>query len=211
MQTLLEIIGWIGSILVVWSLTQARVLRFRWMNFAGSVVATFYNGVIGIWPFFAMNLAIALINIYWLIRLYRERHDPGVYQVIPIDPEDPFLQHFLATHARDIAAHRPDFASRAMNRDGRRATFMVVRGDEPVGVVALREEGGGVGLVELDWVKARFRDFTPGEFVYRRSDALRDAGFRRVEIETREELDREYLRRVGFQTERTRWVMDLAA
>ncbi|WP_296667847.1 hypothetical protein [Demequina sp.] len=211
MQTVLEAIGWIGSILIVWSLTQARVLRFRWMNFAGSVVATAYNGIIGIWPFFAMNFAIALINVYWLVRLYRERHDDSKYQVIPLDPEDPYLLHVLAVHAKDIAAHQPDFAARAMNRDGRRATYLVTYGDEVVGAVAIRDEGAGVGLVELDWVKPRFRDFTPGEFVFRRSSVLTDAGFTRVEIETREELDREYLRKVGFHTERTRWVLDLAA
>ncbi len=211
METVYEAIGWIGSILIVWSLMQARVLRFRWMNFAGSLIATAYNAYFGIWPFVAMNAAIVVINAYWLLRLYRERHDPGVYKVIPLATEDPFLLHFLEVHAKDIATQRPDFAALAMNRDGRRVTYLVTRGDEAVGVVALRDEGAGVGLVELDWVKPRFRDFTPGEFVYHRDDALKEAGFRRIEIETRPELDREYLRNVGFRTDRTRWVLDLAA
>lgn len=211
MDNVYEVIGWIGSILIVWSLTQARVLRFRWMNFTGSVIATIYNSIFHIWPFVAMNAAIVIINAYWLIKLYRERHDPGAYQVLALDPEDPFLQHFLAVHATDIAKQRPDFAATAMNRDGRRVTYLVTRGDEAVGVVALLDEGDGVALVELDWVKPRFRDFTPGEFVFHRDDALREAGFRRIEIETREELDREYLRAVGFRTDRTRWVLDLKA
>ncbi len=205
---MLEVIGWAGTILVVVSLTQSRVMRFRWLNLVGSLLATLYNGVIGIWPFFAMNLAISLINTYWIVRLNRERHDPGVYKVIPMDPEDPFLQHVLEVHASDIAAHQPDFASRALGTQ-RRATFLVTRGDEAVGVVAVRDEGGGTGLVELDWVKPRFRDFTPGEFVYRDSGALTAAGFRRVEIETRPELDRVYIRNVGFRTEGGRWVRDL--
>lgn len=209
MQTVIEIIGWVGSILIVWSLTQARVLRFRWMNFAGSVIATAYNVLFEIWPFAAMNGAIVIINAYWLIRLYRERHDTDVYKVLVVGPEDPFLQHVLATHAQDIAAHQPSFAARAMSQDGRRATFLITRGDEAVGVVAVRDEGAGTGLVELDWVKPRFRDFTPGEFVYRDSGALKQAGFRRVEIDTHEALDREYLRRMGFQTRGTRWVREL--
>ncbi|WP_062299093.1 hypothetical protein [Demequina maris] len=208
MDTVLEVIGWIGTILVVLSLTQSRVMRFRWMNLIGSLLATIYNGVIGIWPFFAMNLAISIINTYWIIRLNRERHDPGVYKVIPMDPEDPFLQHVLAVHAKDIATHQPDFTAKALGAQ-RRATFLVTRGDEAVGVVAVRDEGGGTGLVELDWVKPRFRDFTPGEFVYRDSGALTAAGFRRVEIDTHEALDREYIRKVGFRTEGTRWVREL--
>ena len=44
----------------------------------------------------------------------------------------------------------------------------------------VRDAGDGVAQVELDYVTPRFRDFTPGEFVYRRSGLFRDRGFRRV-------------------------------
>jgi hypothetical protein len=33
---------------------------------------------VGIWPFVAMNAAISAINVYWLLRLNRERHDASV-------------------------------------------------------------------------------------------------------------------------------------
>ena len=202
--------GWIGSILVVWSLMVARVLRFRWMNFAGSVIATVYNAAIQLWPFFAMNLAIAIIDAVWIWRLTRERHDDAVYKVIPVAAGDGFLQHVLATHAEDIAKVQPDFAAEAPAGDARSA-FLVVRGDENVGVVALRNEGAGVGVVELDWVKPSFRDFTPGEFVYRESHTLEEAGFRRLEVEETESTDEVYLLRMGFAPHGTRWVMELAA
>ena len=41
-RAILEIIGWIGSALVVLSLAQARVWRFRVMNFAGAILATLW-------------------------------------------------------------------------------------------------------------------------------------------------------------------------
>ena len=47
-RTLLEILGWTGSALVILSLAQARVLRFRVLNLAGALLATLYNGVLGI-------------------------------------------------------------------------------------------------------------------------------------------------------------------
>ena len=56
---------------------------------------------------------------------------------------------------------------------------MVVKGDETVGVVLLRAEGD-VAHVQLDYVTPRYRDFSPGEFVWRRSGVLRERGFRRV-------------------------------
>ncbi len=214
MQTVLEVIGWAGSLLVVASLMQARVLRFRWINLVGAVLATGYNAAIGVWQFAFMNLAITVIDIYWLTRLYRERHDAAVYQVLPVDADNAFLRHLFDVYREDIAAHAPWFdiaADAGRAAGGSRHTFLVVRGDEAVGVVAVTDVGDRVGRVELDWVKERFRDFTPGEFVYRESGVLRSAGFDRLEIAPREELDEEYLRRVGFTMHADRWTRPVAA
>ncbi len=209
MHTILEAIGWIGSALIVLSVMQSRMLRFRWMNLAGSLIATGYNAVFGIWPFVAMNAAITLISAYWLTRLYREAKDPAVYQVLPVPPDDPFLRHLMAVHAEDIAAHQPAFAAQCVDPDPQLSTLLLVRGDEAVGVVAVRDKGDGVGQVELDWVKPRFRDFTPGQFVYRDSGALPAAGFRRLTLTPHAATDTEYLRRTGFRLEGNQWVRDL--
>lgn len=202
--------GWIGSILVVWSLMVSRVLRFRWMNFAGAFIATIYNGAIQLWPFFAMNFAITIIDAYWIWKLTHERHDQEVYRVIPVGANDAFLQHVLETHHEDIARTSPAFAAAAPADDARKA-FLVVRGDENVGVVALRDQGAGVGVVELDWVKPSFRDFTPGEFVYRESHALENAGFTRLEVPATDSVDSAYLSRMGFTAKDDRWVREVAA
>jgi len=210
-QTVLEIIGWIGSILVVVSLTQSQVWRFRWMNLSGSVVATFYNAVIEVWPFAAMNGAIAIINVYWLIRLHREASDPAVFKALTVDPDNAYLQHVLEVHADDIQEHQPGFVADAGGAAKARRTLLVVRGDEAVGVVAVRDLGDGKGEVELDWVKPRFRDFTAGQFVYRDSGALPEAGFSRVTVTPHGATDTEYLRKTGFRLEGDQWVRDLNA
>ena len=62
MDVVLEIIGWIGSGLVVCSLMLASVWRFRWINLIGSTLAAGYNAAIGVWPFFAMNAIIAVMK-----------------------------------------------------------------------------------------------------------------------------------------------------
>ena len=100
----LEIVGWVGSLLVIVSLMQARVLRFRVINLAGAVIATAYNVVIEIWPFAVMNGVIAVIDVYWLVRLHRERHDAEVYGVLEVPSDDAVLQHLI-----DVARprHRP--------------------------------------------------------------------------------------------------------
>ncbi|CAL8973583.1 hypothetical protein CELL_01563 [Cellulomonas sp. T2.31MG-18] len=225
-MVLWQVIGWVGSGLVVLSLMQARVLRFRWMNLAGAVVATVYNAVFAIWPFAAMNGAIAVIDVYWLWRLLRERHDSAVYEVVEVAPDDAYLQHVLGVHAEDIAQFRapaPAPAGQAGTGGGTmvapgapvaergadgRVAFLVVRGDETVGVVLVRRLDEGVGYVELDWVTPRFRDFTPGEFVYRRSGVFAEHGFRRLVAPAGES---DYLTRVGFRHEADGWVREVAA
>lgn len=199
----LEIFGWLGSILVVWSLTLGRVLRFRWMNLTGSLIAAIYNGVIGVWPFMAMNGVIVLINIFWLTKLYRERHDEAVYEVVPVRAEDGYLQRVLTVHAADIKANW-GFDPARLGK-GRRHAWLVVKGDETVGVTVVREEGAD-GVVELDWVSPRFRDFTPGEFVHRRSGIFQDLGLERVVVENPAKQARDYLTRVGFTPAGERWV-----
>lgn len=203
-----QIVGWGGSALVVLSLMQARVLRFRWLNLVGSVLATAYNAVFGIWPFVAMNGVIAVINVYWLRRLVSERHDEAVYAVVELAPDDAYLAHVMSVHATDIAR----FGSAAPSSDagGGRLAFLVVRGDETVGVVLVSDLGDGVGHVDLDWVTPRFRDFTPGEFVYRQSGVFAARGFRRLVAAGGPEQS-DYLTRVGFAATPDGWVREVAA
>ena len=195
---MLEVIGWAGSILIIVSLTQARVLRFRVLNLVGALLATGYNAVIGVWPFAAMNAVISVIDVYWLWRLTRERHDDDVYAVVEVSADDGYLRHILRVHADDITKFQPAFELEAPSApESERASFLVVRGDETVGVVVVRGVGDGVGRVELDWVSPRFRDFTPGEFVYRRSGVFAAHGFRSLVVEPGPKST-EYLERVGF-------------
>ncbi|NYI58958.1 YgjV family protein [Cellulomonas soli] len=213
----LEIVGWIGSLLVIVSLMQARVLRFRVLNLVGAVIATAYNAIVGIWPFAVMNGVIAVIDVYWLARLQRERHDDKAYEVVEVTPDDAYLRHVIAVHADDIAGFAPGFTDRfaavPAGGDGGRAAFLVVRGDETVGVVVVRGTGDGTGLVELDYVTPRFRDFTPGEFVYRRSGVFAAHGFRRLVVKGAVPEQREYLTRVGFRQAAEGWerAVDAAA
>ena len=79
-------------------------------------------------------------------------------------------------HGDDIRRFFPGSGDGA---DAGQSAFLVQHGDETVGVVLVRDAGDGVAQVELDYVTPRFRDFTPGEFVYRRSGLFRDRGFRR--------------------------------
>ena len=200
----LEIVGWVGSLLVIVSLTQARVLRFRVLNLAGAVIATAYNAIVGIWPFAVMNGVIAVIDVYWLVRLHRERHDAQVYGVLEVPADDSVLRHLLDTHAPDIARFHPAFVAADPAPSARRSSWSAATSWS--GAVVVRSAGDGVGRVDLDYVTPRYRDFTPGEFVYRDSGVFAAHGFRRLVVGGSPAPEsRAYLERVGFRSTADGW------
>jgi hypothetical protein len=194
----LDILGWISSVLVVWSLMVARVLRFRVLNLAGAGLATVVNALLGIWPFAAMNGVIAIIDVYWIWRLLRERHDVTAYEVVEVGMDDAYVRHWLDLKATEVARTHPSFRPTGGTTAADRSGFLILRGDETVGMVVVRDAGSGVGEVELDYVTERFRDFTPGEFVYRSSGIFPARGFTRLRLVDDVAAEHDYYARVGF-------------
>jgi hypothetical protein len=182
------------------------VLRFRVLNTLGCVVLIVFNALVGVWPMVGMNVVLAGINLWFIRRLVTERHDDRAYQVLEVGLGDAYLQHFLRVHDEDI--HRFFPAADWARPEPARAAFLVEHGDETVGVVLVRDVGAGVAQVELDYVTPRFRDFTPGEFVYRRSGLFRDRGFRRV-LSPPGMLS-PYYDRLGFRRVGDEYCLDLA-
>ncbi|ANS79898.1 hypothetical protein SGUI_2502 [Serinicoccus hydrothermalis] len=200
----IEIVGWVGSTILVVSLLQTRVLRLRWINLVGCVVLIGYNAVIEVWPMVGLNVVLALINIVYLWRMLRTRHDEASYTVLEVEPDDTYLEHVLAVHAEDIAQHNPGFRH---DPAAERSAFLVLRGDETVGVVLARDAGEGTAEVVLDWVTPSHRDFSPGEFVYRRSGLFARRGF--TQVLSPEGMRQPYYERIGFRPVGSRWVLDV--
>lgn len=200
-----DALGWAGSVLLVYSLLQARVLRFRLLNLAASVVLVLFNALLGIWPMVAMNAVLAAINLWFLAKLWGERHDEQAYDVLEVGQDDAYLHHVLTQHRVDIAKFFPDFDPHAAG--GHHAVFLLQHGDETAGVIVARDAGDGIAQVELDYVTPRFRDFTPGQFVYRRSTLFRDRGFHQVR--TPPGMVAPYYARLGFRASGDQFILDL--
>lgn len=201
----LDALGWAGSALLVFSLMQARVLRFRVLNLIACVILVIFNALLEIWPMVAMNVVLSAINLWFLRKLLAERHDAAAFSVVEVSPTDEYLRHVLRVHQADMLKHQPDLVWDGA-ASGRRS-YLVLHGDETVGVVLAHEQEDGVLQVELDWVSPRFRDFAPGEFVWRRSDLLRDEGFRRVVTPPR--MVAPYYDRIGFRREGDVFVLEV--
>ena len=200
----LDVFGWCGSALLIISLLQTRVLRFRILNLCASLSLIVFNALVGVWPMVGMNIATSSINIWFIAKMLRDRHDETAFEVLQVGPREAYFQHFLSVHARDIAKFYPSWSG----TDDEDLAFQVEKGDETVGIVLIRPDGD-VARVMLDYVTPRYRDFSPGEFVWRRAPRLRERGFRTVV--TPPDMVAPYYDRLdaGFRREGASYVLEL--
>ena len=201
----LEIVGWVGSALLVWSLLQTRILRLRAINLIGCAVLIVYNGINEIWPMLGLNIVLGAINIWQLRRLIKTRYDDATYEVVEVEPAGEFLGHVLDRHRVDIQRFNPGVD--LSGPEGERMAFLVLSADEIVGVVVVRDAGAGVAQVVLDYVTPKYRDFAPGEFVFRRSGVFAARGF--TKIVTPPGMVSPYYGRVGFGPDGPSYVLHL--
>ncbi|MFL3649983.1 MAG: YgjV family protein [Pseudoalteromonas sp.] len=67
-----EYLGYIASALLVASLTMTDVVKLRWYNMFGCIVFTAYGVAIDAVPVIFTNGLLALVNMYHIIKLYRQ-------------------------------------------------------------------------------------------------------------------------------------------
>lgn len=195
-----DALGWFGSALLIYSLLQARILRLRVLNTVACLILIVFNLMIGVWPMVAMNVVLAAINLFFIIRLLRERTDDEAYAVLPVREDDTYLAHFLHVHRADIDTYFPGFTGGVPHG---RLTYLVQHGDETAGVIVVRDAGNGTAQVELDYVTPRWRDFSPGEFVFRQSGLFWDRGF--TEVLTPPGMVSPYYSKLGFTQDGDRY------
>jgi len=206
----LEVLGWIGSAIVVASLLQTRILRLRVLNLTGCAISVLYAALGGVWPIFGLNLVLSIINIFHLRKLVAEQEAERAYSVVTVNPDDPYLQFQLGKHAADIAETQPSFTADAAENPATEA-HLILHNDETVGMVLLHNDGNGTARVLLDYVTPRFRDFTPGKYLFRDSGLLRSRGYTAVSAPTPgNSQTAKYLAAIGFTTNGSRCVLNLA-
>lgn len=202
----LEILGYVASALIAISLMMRSIIRLRWINLAGSLCFTVYGILIEAYPVAVVNLAIVVINVYFLAKT---RRTTEAFAVVEMGPDAAYLHEFLGFHAADIQSFQPGFAF--AQRPGQRI-FVVLRDLVPAGVVVTEPRAEpGRAWVSLDYVTPAYRDFKIGDYLFnRRRDLFRGAGFDQLETAAGTPAHARYLERVGFRRRGETFQLDLA-
>ncbi|MDH3193262.1 MAG: YgjV family protein [Acidimicrobiia bacterium] len=190
-----ELVGYLGSALVVTALLMTSLRRLRMVSFVGALVFTTYAILIGAVPLIVVNVSIMLINASSLYRMSRVK---DYFSSLSTGPESVYLKRFLEFYREDIEHYFPSFT---MPEADCRAIF-VLRDLVPAGLWIGHEIGPDEWLVDLDYAIPRFRDSKIGRYLYS-ADGPLPAGTFVVQDPAPDHVD--YLKRMGFAERSAGW------
>jgi hypothetical protein len=183
-----ELIGYLGSALVVTALLMTSLRRLRMVSFVGALVFTTYATLIGAVPLIVVNVSIMVINASSLYRMSRVK---DYFSSLSTGSESDYLKRFLEFYSEDIARYFPLFS---MPTQGCRAIF-VLRDLVPAGLWIAHQIGPDEWQIDIDYAIPRFRDSKIGRYLYSTEGPLPDAKFV-VQSPSPDHVG--YLQRMGF-------------
>ena len=188
LELILELIGYLGSLLVIISMLMTSVVKLRIINTIGSVIFCGYALAIHSYPTAAMQVCLIIINI---INLYKLNNTKKEYSAVEAKTEDGFLSHFLSANKEDIQKFFPDFSAPAAGNK----IFLITCEQVPAGVFVAQEDGQGTLTVKLDYTTPAYRDCSAGKFLY---SYLQKLGIKKIIAETKIPAHEKYLHKMGF-------------
>lgn len=190
---LLELTGYVASVIVAVSLMMSSLLRLRLVNLAGSLLFAAYGFAIGAIPVAAVNGFIVLVNLYYLARMLRTRE---FFRILEVVPGSEYLRYFLELNRAEIRRFLPAFEAAPADA----LSFFILRGVIPAGLFIGERAGDGTLRVRLDYVLPGYRDLKVGRFLFQeRADFFRERGVRRFVSDPGSRSHERYLRRMGFR------------
>ena len=204
-RQMVELVGYLGSALVVTSLLMTRILRLRVIGLMGSTTFVIYGTLIGSVPIVVTNLVIMVINTTFLWRATRVTE---WFHKLTVRPSSRYLADFLAFYADDIRESQPAWTGEGDESD---LVVFVLRDMQPAMVIVGSVEGSELAL-RLDYAIPRFRDFRMGRFLYEsNADFFLERGITTLVSERQTKQHERYLRRMGFvEADADRLVRQLA-
>lgn len=199
-ETLIQAIGYFSTVLILISFLMTSVVKLRLLNLAGSVIFVVFAFLTGSYPTAIMNIGLCLINIYFLIRLWRSKR---LTLMLPIETDNAYLREFVKLYREDISRYFPDFDPAAPQAD---TAYFVYYDMNPVGLCMGRRRPDGSLELCLDYTTPQYRDASVGRFLY--PHLLGEAGFTALEFPKASERHAAYLRKVGFRQQGDGWRLE---
>ena len=198
-KQIIEIVGYIGSALVIVSMLMTSVVKLRIINMTGSVIFGAYALCIHSYPTAAMQVALIIINI---VNLYKLLNTKKEYSVVKVESSDLYLKHFLQENQTEIKKFFPDFK----DVEPGQVIYLVCCKETCAGVFVAAPQEDSTLTVCLDYTTPAYRDTSVGRFLY---NQLAVQGIKKLKAATNDLQHQKYLKKMGFTKSELYFVKDL--
>ena len=200
-----ELIGYLGSILVAISLMMKSLLRLRIINLFGALFFTVYGVLLGAYPVAFLNGIIVCIDLYYLFQMWRQK---DFFTFLEVSPQGKYLKAFVEFHREDILEIIPTYAH---TTEDDLLCFFILRNMMPAGLFIAKVRGEEAHVL-LDYVIPNYRDFQVARFIFEENAAFfRERGIRRFVSEGGSAIHRKYLEKMEFVNQGETYVHEIGA
>ncbi len=200
---IIETIGYIGSALVLVSMLMTSVVRLRIINLIGSIIFAGYAIAIASYPTALMNIALAGINIYHIVKLCNEQRS---YKLISISQDDGYFSYLLDKNVEDIRYWFPEYSPKDIKAD---VAYLVLCESDPACLFLGTQTTPGNIEVQLDYATPAYRDTSVGRYLYTK---LSKEGYDFLTFRQKAVNHIPYLKKTGYtETEDHAYVLDLSS
>lgn len=195
-MAVIEIIGYLGSILVAISLMMKNILKLRIINMVGAFFFMMYSLIIGTYPIFLVNLVIFIVDLYYLYVILTKEE---LFSTVHMPERDsPFLEAFIEFYYEDIKKFFPRFEPEILEKAH---VLVVLRNMVPVGLFISRESPKNDKQIEIlvDYIIPEYRDFKNAHFVYKKEiKKYKKQGYESFVTRTKNGTHKDYLLKMGY-------------
>lgn len=188
---LIEVLGYVASILIAFSLLTNSIIKLRWINLVGAVSFLIYGILISALPIVLTNIVICIIDVFFLIKIYSSKE---YFKVLEMPGEDRYLSIYLEFYKDEIKKYFPRFEFKCGD-----INFYILRNMVTAGVFIARKIDSESLFVDLDFATPEYRDFKVGKYIYNDyKEYFLNMGIKTLYTYALNEEHYRYLTKMGF-------------
>ncbi len=151
----LEWFGYAASVVILVSLTMSSIVRLRWINLAGGIMFSAFGFLIGSIPTGTLNLGIAIIDVYFLWKIYSTKDELAIVEA---NLGSGYFNHSWELNRNEIFRI---FGDTDLTQDQR--AFYFLRNNNTAGILVGHEVEPGTFCIDIDYVSPIYRDLKIGQ------------------------------------------------
>ena len=186
---IIEIVGYVGSALVVIAMLMSSIVKLRIINTAGCIISLTYSLITGAYPIALMNACLIIINVYNLAKLFKTTKE---YDLVESTKDESLVNYFLNQYADDMKQYFPAFDKNSFSGN---AVYVVCCNACPAGILLGNKNANGEIDIKVEYATPTYRDCSVGKFLY---DELAKKNVKQLTFAEKENGHEAYLVKMGY-------------